>query len=109
MRRRAAFYLLLGLVTALLMVALATGVQTRGSADPNDWMQAHRHGAGGDNRRLAVLGLRLGRVRGGASDGIAERLAGDGLEASGRAVHLVLRSALDPAFSAPKRGGGSGR
>lgn len=43
MRRRAAFYLLLGLATALLIVALATGIQTGGSADPNAWMRAQRH------------------------------------------------------------------
>lgn len=43
MRRRAAFYLLLGLTTALLIVALATGLQTGGSADPNVWMWAQRH------------------------------------------------------------------
>ena len=43
MRRRAAFYLLLGLSTALLIVALATGLQTGGSADPNAWMWAQRH------------------------------------------------------------------
>ena len=43
MRRRAAFYLLLGLTTALLIVALATGYQTGGSRDPNAWMWAHRH------------------------------------------------------------------
>ena len=43
MRRRAAFYFLLGLTTALLIVALATGLQTGGSRDPNAWMWAHRH------------------------------------------------------------------
>ena len=43
MRRRAAFYFLLGLTTALLIVALATGFQTGGSRDPNAWMWAHRH------------------------------------------------------------------
>jgi len=43
MRRRAAFYLLLGLTTALLIVALATGLQTGGSADPRVWLWAQRH------------------------------------------------------------------
>jgi hypothetical protein len=43
MRRRAAFYLFLGLTTALLIVALATGLQTGGSRDPNAWMWAQRH------------------------------------------------------------------
>lgn len=43
MRRRAAFYLLLGLVTAVLIVALATGLQTGGSTDLNVWLWAHRH------------------------------------------------------------------
>jgi hypothetical protein len=43
MRRRAAFYLLLGLVMALLIVTLATGLQTGGSTDPNAWMWAQRH------------------------------------------------------------------
>jgi hypothetical protein len=43
MRRRAAFYLLLGLAMALLIVALATGLQTGGSTDPNAWMWAQRH------------------------------------------------------------------
>lgn len=43
MRRRAAFYLFLGLVIALLIVALATGLQTHGSTNPNVWMGAHLH------------------------------------------------------------------
>ncbi|MCW3100614.1 MAG: hypothetical protein JWL77_6232 [Chthonomonadaceae bacterium] len=43
MRRRAALYLLLGFVTALLVVAMATGLQTRASYDPAVWMKAHRH------------------------------------------------------------------
>ena len=43
MRRRAALYLLLGLVTALLVVGMATELQTGNSTDPNVWMRAHRH------------------------------------------------------------------
>jgi hypothetical protein len=43
MRRRAALYLLLGLVTALLVVAMATGLQTHSSYDPGVWIKAHRH------------------------------------------------------------------
>lgn len=43
MRRRAALYLLLGLTTALLIVMLATGMQTGGSRDPNVWIRAHQH------------------------------------------------------------------
>ena len=44
MRRHAALYLLLGLVTALMIISLATGLQTRGSVDPKVWWLAHRHG-----------------------------------------------------------------
>jgi hypothetical protein len=43
MRRHAAFYLVLGLATALLIVALATGLQTGGSTDSTVWLRAHRH------------------------------------------------------------------
>ena len=42
MRRRTVFYLLLGFTTALLIVVLATEIQT-GSANPTAWMQAQRH------------------------------------------------------------------
>ena len=43
MRRRAALYILLGLVTALLVVGMATELQIGNSTDPNVWMRAHRH------------------------------------------------------------------
>lgn len=42
MRRRAALYFVLGLATAMLIVALATGLQTGGSPYPNDWLRAQR-------------------------------------------------------------------
>ncbi len=42
MRRRTLFYLVLGIATALLIVTLATWLQTGGSPDPNVWLRAHK-------------------------------------------------------------------
>jgi len=43
MRRRAALYLLLGLVTALLVVGMATALQSGNSTDPHVWLWVHHH------------------------------------------------------------------